>query len=353
MASEPPNMVLDLVGEKLHRPTPAPSQFSIFGVPDVPPKLNEKAYEPELLAIGPYHHSKRHLSAFEEHKISYHQTLIERTGIRYAEYVRAMWALEERARNCYGGSISFGKNEQDVGNCLYMKRKALYGKFSQKELHHLKESFGPSNELIISLQRSNQRKTINNGTLSSTLQQEAQFLASYNYEKNTLWGKQIGYLYKSLIEDYFTGLILHCKGWKSVFCNPSRSAFLGSATSSLNDTLVQDTRWNCGLLEVTFSKCSPPLYGLSRMPLLQTMCYSYYALQPFYSLPLWCLASVPQLCLINEISLYPKVSSPWFVIFSSIFLCSLLKHLVDVLVTGGSVQTWCNEQRIWMIKSLT
>ncbi|KAH9682159.1 cellulose synthase-like protein G2 [Citrus sinensis] len=320
MASEPPNMVLDLVGEKLHRPTPAPSQFSIFGVPDVPPKLNEKAYEPELLAIGPYHHSKRHLSAFEEHKISYHQTLIERTGIRYAEYVRAMWALEERARNCYGGSISFGKNEQDVGNCLYMKRKALYGKFSQKELHHLKESFGPSNELIISLQRSNQRKTINNGTLSSTLQQEAQFLASYNYEKNTLWGKQAR--------------------WKSVFCNPSRSAFLGSATSSLNDTLVQDTRWNCGLLEVTFSKCSPPLYGLSRMPLLQTMCYSYYALQPFYSLPLWCLASVPQLCLINEISLYPKVSSPWFVIFSSIFLCSLLKHLVDVLVTGGSVQTF-------------
>lgn len=58
------------------------------------------------------------------------------------------------------------------------------------ELHHLKESFGPSNELIISLQRSNQRKTIDNGNLSSTLQQEAQFLASYNYEKNTLWGKQ-------------------------------------------------------------------------------------------------------------------------------------------------------------------
>ncbi|KAH9764513.1 cellulose synthase-like protein G2 [Citrus sinensis] len=219
------------------------------------------------------------------------------------------------------------------GTCFYMKREVLYGNFSQKELHHLKESFGPSNELIISLQRSNQRKTIDNGNLSSTLQQEAQFLASYNYEKNTLWGKQAR--------------------WKSVFCNPSRSAFLGSATSSLNDTLVQGTRWNCGLLEVTFSKFSPPLYGLSRMPLLQTMCYSYYALQPFYSLPLWCLASVPQLCLINGISLYPKVSSPWFVIFSSIFLCSLLKHLVDVLVTGGSVQMWCNEQRIWMIKSLT
>lgn len=240
------------------------------------------------------------------------------------------------------------------GTCFYMKREALYRNFSQKELYHLKESFGPSNELIVSLQRSNQHKTIDNGTLSSTPQNEAQFLASYNYEKNTLWGKQIGYLYKSLIEDYFTGFILHCKGWKSVYCNPSRSAFLGSATSNLNDTLVQGTRWNCGLLEVTFSKFSPPLYGLIlRMPLLQTMCYSYYALQPFYSLPLWCLATVPQLCLINGISLYPKVSSPWFVIFSSIFLCSLLKHLEEVLITGGSVLTWCNEQRIWMTKAIT
>ncbi|ESR33813.1 hypothetical protein CICLE_v10007039mg [Citrus x clementina] len=111
MAREPSNIVLDLVGEKLHRPTPTPSQFSIFRVPDVLRKLNEKAYEPELLAIGPYHHGKDNLSAFEGHKISYLQTLLERTGIPYPDYVRAMWALEERARNCYGGSISSGKNE--------------------------------------------------------------------------------------------------------------------------------------------------------------------------------------------------------------------------------------------------
>ncbi|GAY52603.1 hypothetical protein CUMW_143190, partial [Citrus unshiu] len=207
-----------------------------------------------------------------------------------------------------------------VGNCFYMKREALYGKFSQKELHHLNESFGPSNELIISLQRSNQHKTIDNGILSSTLQQEAKFLASYNYEKNTLWRKQAR--------------------WKSMFCNPSRSAFLGSAASSLNDTLVQGTRWNCGLLENAFAS----------MPLLQTMCYSYYALQPFYSLPSWCLAIVPHLCLINGISLYPN---PWFMNFSCIFLCSLLKHLLEVLNTGGSVLTWCSKQRIWMIKSIT
>ena len=66
------------------------------------------------------------------------------------------------------------------------------------ELHHLKESFGPSNELIISLHRSNQHKTIDNGILSSTLQQEAEFLASYNYEKNSVWRKQASNLCENI-----------------------------------------------------------------------------------------------------------------------------------------------------------
>ncbi|KAI9196272.1 hypothetical protein LWI28_022459 [Acer negundo] len=57
-----------------------------------------------------------------------------------------------------------------------------------------------------------------------------------------------------MVEDYFTGFLLHCKGWNSVLCNPSRPAFLGTATTKLNDTLVQGTRWNCGLLEITLSK---------------------------------------------------------------------------------------------------
>lgn len=102
-------------------------------------------------------------------------------------------------------------------------------------------------------------------------------------------------MFNSMVEDYFTGFILHCKGWKSILCNPSRPAFLGSATTNLNDALVQGTRWNCGLLEVTFSKFCPPFCGLSRMSLLQTMCYGYFSFQPLHSLPLWCLATVPQL----------------------------------------------------------
>ncbi|KAL9411145.1 hypothetical protein AB3S75_044854 [Citrus x aurantiifolia] len=73
MASEPADTVLDLVGETtLRRLTATPSdKFNIFKVPDVLRKLNEKAYEPEMLAIGPYHRGKEQLLAFEEHKTRY------------------------------------------------------------------------------------------------------------------------------------------------------------------------------------------------------------------------------------------------------------------------------------------
>lgn len=40
-------------------------------------------------------------------------------------------------------------------------------------------------------------------------------------------------------------------------------------------------------------------------------------------------------------------------IYLFIFLSSLLKHLQEVFLTGGTLQKWLNEQRIWMMKSVT
>lgn len=48
-----------------------------------------------------------------------------------------------------------------------------------------------------------------------------------------------------------------------------------------------------------------------------------------------------------------QVSSSWFGVIASIFILSQSKQLVEVLTTGGSVLAWWNEQRIWMIKSVT
>lgn len=51
--------------------------------------------------------------AFEAHKTRYLQNLIHRRGLNksLSDYVMTMRALEEKARKCYGGSISLDKEE--------------------------------------------------------------------------------------------------------------------------------------------------------------------------------------------------------------------------------------------------
>lgn len=128
----------------------------------------------------------------------------------------------------------------------------------------------------------------------------------------------------------------------------------GYFNHKLNDLLIQGTRWGSGPTDVGLSRFCPLLYGPSRMSLPQSLCYGELSFFPLlYCLPLWCLATLPQLCLLNGISLYPEVSGPFFIAFSFIFISAICKHLQEVISTGGSIYTWRNEQRIWMIKSVT
>ncbi|KAM4127285.1 hypothetical protein ACJW30_02G078300 [Castanea mollissima] len=238
------------------------------------------------------------------------------------------------------------------GTGFYIKRVSLCGSFIHEDvdLTELKQSFGSSNELIKSLRGNYQPNAIKG---QQGLLKETQVLASCTYENDTKWGKEVGFLYDSVAEDLFTGFILHCKGWTSVYCNPSRAQFLGSGSANLNDLMIQGIRWSSGLIEVGFSKFCPLIYGPPRMSFLESMCYGELSFFPFYFLPLWCFATIPQLCLLNGIPLYPKVSSSYFVIFLFIYLSSLAKLLQEILFTGGSFLSWVNEQRIWMMKSVT
>ncbi|XP_058730805.1 cellulose synthase-like protein G2 isoform X2 [Vicia villosa] len=214
----------------------------------------------------------------------------------------------------------------------------------------LKENFGSSNEFINSLTQNGTSVFLSG---QNKLLEKSHLLVSCRYEIGTKWGQDVGFLYDSVVEDFFTGFILHCKGWTSVFCEPSRPQFLGTATTNLNDVLIQGTRWYSGLFENGISKFCPLIYGPLRMPVLQSLCFAELTYFPLYCLPLWCFATIPQLCLLNGIPLYPKVSDPYFIIFLFIFLSSLSKHLLEVFLTGGTLHKWINEQRIWMMKSTT
>ncbi|KAG6435436.1 hypothetical protein SASPL_100310 [Salvia splendens] len=65
--------------------------------------LNPKAYEPDVIAIGPYHHDKEHLEAMEHHKLRHMHLLLHENNPRdnVQMYATAIATAEAEARRCY------------------------------------------------------------------------------------------------------------------------------------------------------------------------------------------------------------------------------------------------------------
>ncbi|GAV68673.1 Cellulose_synt domain-containing protein [Cephalotus follicularis] len=178
-------------------------------------------------------------------------------------------------------------------------------------------------------------------------------VAGCNYEGNTNWGSKIGFRYGSLVEDFYTGYRFHCEGWKSIFCHPDRPAFYGDAPISLLDVLNQTKRWTIGLLEVAFSKYSTITFGTRAMGPLMGLAYSFYSFSPILSIPLTTYAFLPQLALLNGVSIFPKVSELWFYLYVFLFVGANAQDLFEFVSAGGTFQMWWNNQRMWMIRGLS
>ncbi|KAJ0035998.1 hypothetical protein Pint_25311 [Pistacia integerrima] len=74
----------------------------IFKVPEHQRNVNGKAYEPYIVAIGPYHRGKKHLMGMEEHKKRYLKELLDRKPKKdVISYVKTLRSLEKEARDCY------------------------------------------------------------------------------------------------------------------------------------------------------------------------------------------------------------------------------------------------------------
>ncbi|KAK0587321.1 hypothetical protein LWI29_020998 [Acer saccharum] len=177
-------------------------------------------------------------------------------------------------------------------------------------------------------------------------------VAGCNYENQTKWGSKIGFRYGSLVEDYFTGYKLHCEGWRSTFCHPERPAFYGDAPTNLLDTLNQQKRWAIGLLEVAFSKYSPVTFGIRSMGLMG-LGYSQSAFWPSFSIPITLYGFLPQLALLNGVTIFPKVSEPLFFLYTFLFLGAYGQEFLEFVLEGETFGKWWNDQRMWMIKGLS
>uniref|UniRef100_A0A7N0USY3 Uncharacterized protein n=1 Tax=Kalanchoe fedtschenkoi TaxID=63787 RepID=A0A7N0USY3_KALFE len=241
------------------------------------------------------------------------------------------------------------------GTGFYMKRKALYGRPNGQDVDEFlgleaKRVFGASQIFIASVKGKDKP---NAAPSADTLFKEAELLAGCDYEKSTQWGDEVGFSYVNKLESTFTGYMLHCRGWTSVYLCPERPCFLGCATVDLKDAMEQLMKWSSNLLQMGVSTYSPFTYGFSRMSILQSMCYGYFTSIALLSIPLTIYATVPQLCFIKGTALFPKASDPWFSLFATVYASALAQHLHEVLFTGGSITVWWYEQRIWIVKSIT
>ncbi|KNA17850.1 hypothetical protein SOVF_076690 [Spinacia oleracea] len=242
------------------------------------------------------------------------------------------------------------------GTGYYLKRKALFGKPNNEDEYlnsQPEKAFGSSTKLIAALRENSKQNLAIKELTEDELYQEARNLATCTYEANTLWGSEVGYSYECLLESTFTGYMLHCRGWKSVYLYPKRPCFLGCTTIDMKDATVQLIKWTSSLLGIALSKSSPLTLAMSSMSILQSMCYAYITFTGLFAAPLVIYGVVLPISLLKGFPIFPKVSDPWILPFVLIFVSSHLQHLYEVLESDKSATQWWNEVRIWMMKSVT
>ncbi|XP_057470675.1 UPF0481 protein At3g47200-like [Actinidia eriantha] len=135
--ADPLSLHLD---DKLTHLSGAHFECYIYKVHDRLRRQNEMAYEPEILAVGPYHHGKGNLRMMEEHKLRYLKLLLERTNETSVDrYIVAMRILQERAQRCYSDSIRLNKDEfvemMLLDSCFVIELLRKFTITSMRDMH--------------------------------------------------------------------------------------------------------------------------------------------------------------------------------------------------------------------------
>ncbi|KAK2641264.1 hypothetical protein Ddye_023027 [Dipteronia dyeriana] len=98
--------------EELKSLHPLSDQYnSIYRVPKRLRELNEKAYTPQVVSIGPLHYGTEKLIPMEEHKRRYLQDFLRRTEANIVDYVVIIKSNEVKLRSSYAEDIKLGSDE--------------------------------------------------------------------------------------------------------------------------------------------------------------------------------------------------------------------------------------------------
>lgn len=115
------------------------SSLCIYKVPSYIREAEPKAYEPNIVSIGPYHHGVEHLRPMEEVKLQFYARLLHSSGAEKAEHLdtifNAMEDLETEARSCYRDGVNLSRDE-------FIELMVIDGCFIVQLLRELGRDFG-------------------------------------------------------------------------------------------------------------------------------------------------------------------------------------------------------------------
>ncbi|XP_010047174.2 UPF0481 protein At3g47200 [Eucalyptus grandis] len=115
-------------------------QWSIFRVPAHIRQVDEKAYNPRVISIGPFHRNQHALRAMEAQKERFYERLLAQMGYEDSDerIKTAMRKLEPDARNCYSEEFNDISSDEFVemmvlDGCFIVELLRLYHESNQDE----------------------------------------------------------------------------------------------------------------------------------------------------------------------------------------------------------------------------
>ena len=100
------------INAMLDRPEPpSTGDCCIYKVPSKLRKLNEDAYTPTVVSIGPFHHGQPQLQNMERHKLIYFKAFLQRTNACLNTLVIYIESILSDFNGCYSETLPFSHNE--------------------------------------------------------------------------------------------------------------------------------------------------------------------------------------------------------------------------------------------------
>ncbi|KAK7272276.1 hypothetical protein RJT34_28773 [Clitoria ternatea] len=250
----------------------------------------------------------------------------------------------------YAGTNTFHRRKVIYGLCPNETESEKKGKLTEKILV---QQFGCSKEFVKSAVHALEGSAYSSNDLRpSNFSEAATQVANCGYENDTCWGKQMGWLYGSVVEDIPTGLDMHSRGWRSECCTPDPIAFTGCCPRGLLSTMIQQKRWATGLTTMFFGKHSPVMALLfGKIQFREGLSYFWITNWGIRGVFHVCYVALPPYCLITNTNIYPKGYGLWFPIAP--FVIYNMHSLLEYLSIGKSTRFWWNNQRMSMIITTT